>query len=311
MLLPKIKEFLGQIEAINKARELSGFRLNQTNVREAMAITALFYMTESDRTVTTVDEVIVNNNYPVPVRIYIPKMGNTASFPVALYFHGGGHVAGGISIYDGIVRKLSNCIKHIIISVEYRLAPEFAYPVGINDCKKVIENSFSILDKRKISYKNKDIVLIGDSAGGAIIASITADQEYVKKSNIKKQVLIYPSLDYTMSTESYDKYGTGYLLEKAKMAWYFENYFQNNEDRKAKSPLHGNFYSAMPDTLVVVAEYDPLIDEAKLYAENVITADAKCQLVTVPGVIHGFFLLQNLCNDVCNETYKKISDFLI
>lgn len=308
MLLPKIKVFLDQVNVLNKSRQLAGFKYNQTNVREGMAYLPFSYMTEANQQIKIIDDTILNDKYPVPIRIYMPP--ESKNLPIMLYFHGGGHVSGSISIYDKVVRKITKLTNHIVVSVDYRLSPEFAYPVAINDCKKAIANVFSVLDEWNIKYCNRNLTLMGDSAGGALSASIIMDAEFVCRYKIKKQVLIYPSLDYTMSTDSVDKYATGYLLERAKKEWYFKNYLQNNEDRKTVSPLHSNVYVSMPKTLVIVAQYDPLHDEGVLYHEKLKSIGVETKLIEVDGVLHGFFLLEDLCKEECNTTYAKINAFL-
>ena len=263
MLLPKIKAFLDQVNILSKNRKLAGYKINQTNVREGFAFMAYSYMKESDRSIIAIDDTVLNDKYPVPIRIYTPPQAK--NLPVMVYIHGGGHTCGSVSVYDNVVRKITRLTQHIIISIDYRLSPEFAYPTALNDCKVVIKNIFSILYEWKISYRNKDISIMGDSAGGALTTSIIMDQDFTLQNNIKKQVLLYPSVDYTASTESYNKYGNGYLLEADKMKWYFNNYLQNNENKESVSALFAEFYPEMPQTMVVVAEYDPLVDEGVLY----------------------------------------------
>lgn len=308
MLLPKIKEFLDRVNLLVRNRQLSGFKYTQTNVRESMMTLTFSYMTEANKNIETIDDAILNDKYPVPIRIYMPPEHN--SLPILIYFHGGGHTCGSISVYDNVVRKITKLTTYIVVSVDYRLSPEFAYPIAINDCKKVIANIFAVLDEWDIKYKDEDLTLMGDSAGAALIASIVVDEAFVRRYKIKKQVLIYPSLDYTLSTDSSAKYAIGYLLEEAKMEWYFKNYLQNNEDRKLVSPLHNNVYVGMPETLIIVAEYDPLRDEGILYHEKIKLVGVKAKLIQVGGVIHGFFLMEDLCKDECNVTYIQISEFL-
>lgn len=308
MLLPKIHELLQQINQMNQSREKFGFKYNQTNIREGLAFLAYSYMTESNLSILTIDDSILNGNYPIPIRIYMPP--NAENLPVAIYIHGGGNVCGSITVYDRVVRKLAKMINHIIVAIDYRLSPEFAYPTSLNDSKAVIEKIFPILDEWKINYLSRNLTLIGDSAGGAITASITADRDFVLKNKIKQQVLIYPSLDYTVSTQSTETYGSGYLLEKEKMKWYFEASFQNNEDRKQISPLYQELYTEMPRTLIIVAEYDPLIDEAVLYQQKLTKNGTENKLIQVDGVVHAFFLLEDLCKEECTQAYTQIYNFL-
>jgi len=305
---PKINELLDKIKQAKPYLDSIGYKINQTNAREALAMMTFTYMTDYNKLLFSLDDVIMNGDYPVPVRIYHPQPGT--ALPVAVFVHGGGHMSGGITVYDGIARKLSESINHIVVSVEYRLTPEFPYPIGIEDTVVAISGVFKVLDQRKITYTSQDLTIMGDSAGGAVCASMPMNKAFVAAAKIKKQVLIYPSVDYTLTSPSMETLGVGYLLEKAKVEWYFNSYFQHNEDRKAVSPVYGDFYKEMPQTLVVVASHDPLSDEGIKYYKNVQNAGAKAELLQVEGVVHAYLMLENLCPEECAETYQAINKFL-
>lgn len=307
-VLPKIQEFLDQLAIIKAKLAEIGFKQNQTNTREGLANLTRIYMTDFDSTVFAVDDVVLNGRYPIPIRIYIPDLSQP--LPVAAFIHGGGHMCGSITVYDNIVRKLAKTTNHIIVSIDYRLAPEFPYPTGIEDSKVAIRGIFPILNERKIKYRDRKLTIIGDSGGAAVCASIVMDKEFVAIEQITKQVLIYPSLDYTLTSPSMDKLAEGFLLDKAKVAWYVENYLQNGEDRKSVSPLYGEFYSAMPATMVITAAYDPLHDEGVAYYNNVVNVGVNAELMQVDGVIHAYLMLENLCTEECNKTYQEINKFL-
>lgn len=307
-VLPKIQELLDQINTMKPYLDALGFKPNQANSRESLAALSYLYMTDFDKTMLSYDDVIMNGAYPVPIRIYIPNLNE--KLPVGIFMHGGGHMSGSISVYNGVTRKLAKETNHIIVSIEYRLAPEFPYPFGIEDCKAVIRGLSEMLKARKINYKNNGLSILGDSAGGAICASMCMDKEFVAIHQIKKQVLIYPSVDYTGTSPSLDKFAEGYLLEKAKMQFYFANYFQNNEDPKKVSPLYGEFYANMPTTLVITAAYDPLCAEGIAYYNNLVNVGAQGELLSIEGVTHAYLLLEDLCKEECAKTYQEIDKFL-
>lgn len=308
-LLPNIKQFLDQFNEVKVNLAAIGYKPTQANTREGLANLTRLYMTNYDKTMPTIDDAIYNGHYPVPIRIYLPK-ANQEALPVAAFIHGGGHMCGNITVYDGIARRLAQEIQHILISIDYRLAPEFAYPTGLQDCKAAIRGIFKTLNEHKIKYLNRELTTIGDSAGGALCASIAMDKEFVAVEQIKRQVLIYPSVDYTGASPSLTELAKGYFLEKARLNWYFENYFQNNEDRKAVSPLYNEFYANMPATLVCIAAYDPLKDEGALYYEQVVKVGANAELVQIDGVIHAYLMLEEFCAAECARTYQEINKFL-
>jgi len=289
---------------------------------------------------------IVKNSYVatpshnIPVRIYNPAPNDT--LPVLLHFHGGGHMCGSIELYDPISRKLAIAAQAIVICIDYRLAPEFPYPAGLNDCQQLLENYRSLLFDMKHS---DELYIAGDSAGGAICTSLvmnnltnSSTSAFVNTSvnglmtkpvKIDKQILIYPSVDYTMSHASVNENGQGFLLEKDKVEWYFEQYFQvvqqgcdsgdKSEDEQAEtaqkimskaSPLLGEFTAQMPTTLVIIAGCDPLRDEGLAYAESLIDAGVAVEYHTFDGMTHAYMLLNNLVQDECLATFQLISKFV-
>lgn len=305
----KIQDFLDQLAELKHYLATVNYKPNQTNIREALAaMTAKYMLPFESSSILALDDTVLNGYYPVPVRVYVPIL--TKPLPVAIFIHGGGHMAGNISVYDGIARRLAAATEYVLVAIDYRLAPEFAYPTALDDCRAVIRNVFNVLAGRNIQYVDKQLTLIGDSAGGAICASLVMDKEFVALHLLSKQVLIYPSLDYTCSLPSFTQFGEGYLLEKAKMQFYFNSYFQNGENFRQKSPLYNEFYANMPKTLVVVAEYDPLLDEGILYQRYAAQVGVNAELLKVPGVIHAYLMLESLCPAECEKTYAEISRFL-
>ena len=199
----------------------------------------------------------------IPFRIYSPDP--TAKLPVILHLHGGGHMCGDLEIYDAISRRMAIHTNSVVITLDYRLSPEHPYPAAIEDCKFLLTHYQSLLGS--VGFKD-ELILAGDSAGAALTATLSASAQY--SAEISKQILLYPSLDYTMEHPSMDAYGSGYLLEKQGVAWYFDNYLQNGEDRKQVSPLFMPVPACMPETLLIVANCDPLQDEAYAYAEKLL-----------------------------------------
>jgi acetyl esterase/lipase len=128
--------------------------------------------------------------------------------------------------------------------------------------------------------------------------------------NIDSQVLIYPSLDYTLDHASVRENGQGYLLEQARMAWYFDRYFQENEDRHAASPLYMPIMPNLPPTLVISAGYCPLRDEALAYVERLATSGVSHRHRHFADMIHAYLNLEALVPDACAQTYQEIGRFL-
>ncbi|GAW95668.1 MULTISPECIES: alpha/beta hydrolase [Colwellia] len=262
---------------------------------------------------------IVKNSYlatpshNIPVRIYNPAPNDT--LPVLLHFHGGGHMCGSVDLYDPISRKLALAAQAIVICVDYRLAPEYPYPAGLDDCQQVLMHYQSLLFDMKHS---DELYIAGDSAGGAICTSLVMSNQHnesvIASVKIAKQILIYPSVDYTMSSASIDENGQGFLLEKDKIHWYFQQYFHANSLDQARmqqaSPLLGNFSANMPSTLVITAGCDPLRDEGLAYAKSLKEVGVEVEQHSFDGMTHAYMLLDELVSEECQQTYRLISEFV-
>lgn len=297
-------------ELIRLQRE-QGREYTPIGAREALELMTRRFVTQAPEISLTQDALVRDqraSNYPVPVRIYNPAPAR--SLPLLVFAHGGGHMAGSVSVYDRIARKLAASSQRILLSVEYRLAPECPYPAGLNDLEQVIRNAYSTLDRLGIKYQPQ-MALVGDSGGAAICASAVhrlAGEEGVSPDH---QVLIYPSLDYTMSSNSVETLGSGYLLERDRMAWYFDQYLQHEEDRRQLSPLFMDLPTRYPKTLVVTAGYCPLRDEGITYVKRLQSAGIAAENLHYPDMIHAFLNLEDLVKDVCEDVYRSVGQFLV
>ncbi len=243
----------------------------------------------------------------IPVRIYRPAL--TGEPKVVLFIHGGGHLSGSVEGYDPVARHLAMATGNIVVSVDYRLAPENPYPAGLSDAKAVIENVWSLLESQHIPY-TRQLTLIGDSGGGAFSATLAAYFSREQPGFIHRLVLIYPSLDYTLNWPSVQENGAGKLLDESKIRWYFQQYFRNGEDRKQTSPLYLPLSQDFPPTLVVSGGLDPLRDEnfafvARLQAERI-----PVQHVHFPGMTHAYLMLEDKVPQEAKATYLAIGDFV-
>lgn len=284
-----------------------GFKPTATNAREGLANLTKNLVTHIPDIAWVQDDLVTGGDYDVPVRIYHPAPEQ--ELPVIIYYHGGGHMAGSVTVYDPICRKLANATDHIVVSVDYRLAPECPYPAGVNDGYLTVKNIWDTLDSREVKYQRR-LSIVGDSGGGALVASVANKAQFDESVSIYKQAMIYPSLDYTMNSESMEQNATGYLLQKGKIAWYFDNYLQNNEDRRAISPVFGEFTLGLPETLMITAEFCPLRDEGVQYYEQVRQAGVNGEHIHFDDMIHTFMNMEDLVEEECHRVYSAISEFL-
>ena len=324
-LLPAVSNYLSILNHhLLPAFIKSGSLPNAINAREGLANLTQLFVTEVVDVPLIIDDMIthddlrddalVNSDYEVPVRIFCPRSSIESPLPVMLYFHGGGGSAGSVSVYQQILCRLAKYTNHIIVAPEYRLAPENPYPCAQNDARTVLFGVSKVLARRQIAT-TAAIVVAGDSHGGAIVTNLLRDSIVVQSGRIQDisaQVLIYPSVDFTMSCPSIDTYATGYLLSKTRIQWYFDQYFQNHEDFKAHSALFASMdeLKNQPPALIINAAVDPLYDEGVLYADTLTSVGIKTKHITYHHVIHAYLNMENLNPEVCMQTYHAIATFL-
>ncbi|PSV20581.1 alpha/beta hydrolase [Photobacterium leiognathi subsp. mandapamensis] len=282
----------------------SGMPLTVASVREGLAAITRELVTDIPDMTLINDTVIADR---VPVRIYHPQPEQ--ALPVLLFFHGGGHMSGSVEVYDPICRKLACHSEHIVVSVEYRLAPEHPYPAAIDDGYLVLQSLLQTLVRSELNFIPQ-LSIAGDSAGGALCATLARMAQFDDGIEIAKQVLIYPSLDYTLSFPSVNQNGVGYLLQQSRIEWYFSNYFQHNEDRRQASPVWGPYSMALPETLMITAEFCPLKDEGKAYVDALRKHEVNVEHIHFEQMIHAFLNMENLAKKECEQAYKAIAAFL-
>ncbi|MDR2604093.1 MAG: alpha/beta hydrolase, partial [Desulfovibrio sp.] len=284
-----------------------GFRQTPTNTREFLARLTARYVTKIPEIADVRDDLAPTGDFSVPLRIYHPDPGE--ELPVLLFFHGGGHMCGSVTVYDPICRKLAAAARHVVVAADYRLAPENPYPAGVDDALGVVHTVPGLLAERGIRFRN-EVSIAGDSAGGALCAAVSRLMQFEPGRRIKRQALIYPSLDYTLSLPSVEENADGYMLQTAKVVWYLDNYFPRGVNRKAVSPLFGEFTDKLPETLVVTAEFCPLRDEGVAYCRKVQEAGVKARQLHLGDMIHAYLNLEDLVPDACAETYEAVAAFL-
>jgi acetyl esterase len=210
-----------------------------------------------------------------------------------VYFHGGGFVAGSVEVYDPLTRALAKRAGIVVVSVDYRLAPEHAYPAALDDAwtatKWVSEHAEELgLDQLKIGVG-------GDSAGGAL-AAIVARRGRDHAVPLAAQLLIYPVLNHDFNTPSYSLFSSGYLLTRTAMEWYWKQYVGDrdaSEDRDA-SPAAERDLRRLPRAIVITAEADPLRDEAESYAQRLFISTVETEGYRYDGMVHGFLRMTGI-----------------
>ncbi|MEE9374111.1 MAG: alpha/beta hydrolase [Saprospiraceae bacterium] len=232
------------------------------------------------------DKEIEGRNGLIPIRIYQPIAPN--NLPVIMYFHGGGFVMRSIQSHDKVCRRIASQNECIVISVDYRLAPEYKFPMGLHDCYDATVWSVHNATIHKGDPSN--LILMGDSAGGNLATAVAMMSRDHNDPKISYQVLIYPCTDGTLSQPSIDTCGEHYYLTKKMMIWFLGHYISKDDDIYSPylSMMLANDLSNLPPAYILTAEYDPLKDEGKRYADSLRDAGNDVTFKEYGGMIHGF-----------------------
>ena len=252
--------------------------------------------------VKKLDTKVYNGTYEVPVRLYFPSEEAMSGepvegekYPVLLFFHGGGWVTESVENYDRVCSRMAQSTGHIVMSVEYRLAPEYRFPVPLEDCYAAAK---ALYTGHLVLPADPDrITIIGDSAGGNLAAAVCLKARDTGDFAPKKQILIYPAVSncYTKKSpyKSVQENGQDYHLTAVKMEDYLKLYESSTEDRQNPyfAPILAKDLSHMPETLILTAEFDPLRDEGEEYGKRLKKANNYVEIHRIPDALHGYFAL--------------------
>jgi len=225
---------------------------------------------------------------PIPVRIYTPSDDRGY---VVTYLHGGGWVVGDLDTHDPVCRRIANALGAIVVSVDYRLAPEHPFPAPIDD-------TMAALDWVSTTFPDRAHVVAGDSAGGSLAAGAALlargrgpDCGPDCGPDLVAQLLLYPATDPHLSLPAMTDNAEGYFLTKSAMAWFYDQYLSNPDDvaRPEVDLLRAPDLSGLPPALIATAEFDPLRDDGAEYARRLEAAGVPVGYIPGPGLIHGYF----------------------
>lgn len=223
----------------------------------------------------------------VPVRVYAAE-GLATPAPALVYFHGGGWVIGSLESHDPFCRALANRSGAIVVSVDYRLAPEARYPAAAEDCYAVTRHIAE--HGAEFGIDGTRIAIGGDSAGGNLAAAVALMARDRNGPALRHQLLIYPVTDADFDTTSYRDNADGFLLTRASMQWFWNHYVPDADRRRDAyvAPLRAADLGGLPPATLQTAEFDPLRDEGEAYAARLQRAGIATTLTRYDGQIHGF-----------------------
>ena len=259
----------------------------------------------------TLDHKMLVDGREIPVRIFLPETSKTRK--ILIFFHGGGWVTGDIDSYTNVCRNMANNTEHIVVSVDYRLAPENPFPRGVEDCYYVTKEIFKRPDI--LNCREEDITLIGDSAGGNLAAVVSLMGRDRGEFYPNKQILIYPATNYdhseTSPYPSVRENGSDYIMTSKRIQDYLDLYVENEEDKLNPyvAPILSNDLKNQPNTLIITAQYDPLRDEGEAYGYKLREFGNNVEMHRLGDAIHGFFSTPINTNQL-SKTYEWINSFL-
>lgn len=294
-LTPKISQILnhlGKIQSFNPKNPLDDTR----KYLEAMSL----QLSAKKEAVAMIEELdISHEDHQIPIRIYRPKGKTVHRSSAIIYIHGGWFIAGGYETHDAVVRKLANATGSVVIFIDYRLAPEHPFPAGLNDCLNTVH--WIIQNADSLGIDQTQIGIIGDSAGGALSTAVSTQIG----ERFKFQALIYPAVDNQLNTKTWETYENGPVLHKQggidAWNWYLPKKESNNP---LAVPVLIKDFKNTPPTLIIIAEHDPLADDARLLSENMQNAGVSLTTSFYRDMVHGFMHM----GEILEETQLAINE---
>ncbi|WP_212005716.1 alpha/beta hydrolase [Chitinophaga sp. HK235] len=291
-ILPQVQEVLTYIQSVKPTHIEDKLQSSRTFYERLIPLAG-----EQETVFAVEDKTIGFTDRKINIRIYRPCDKKT--LPAVVYFHGGGFFKGSLESHDRPLRQLANLAEVVIISVDYRLAPEYPFPHGLNDCIDTTE--WIINHAAELGIDPHCVGVAGDSAGGTLATAVAG-----RVNNILCQVLIYPATDSSLATPSWSAFAEGPILTLKQGIELWEYY---TEDKINAAPIFNDNLSGMPDTFIITAEYDPVRDEAMTYAEKLRHANVQVTEKLYPKMIHGFFQMGGLI-DQGRESIARIAAYI-
>lgn len=244
----------------------------------------------------------------LPARIYDPSPGD--ELPLVVYVHGGGFTLGNVEAADGPCRRLANMAQAVVVSVEYRLAPESPFPAGLEDCIAAVD--WLLEDPGRVGAGGRRI-LMGDSAGGHLVASTSVHRRDAGLSAADAQVLVYPTVRPARGnpSPSYVENADAPLMTRSTMTWFWDQYLLEVSD--AADPridlLRCRDFRGLPRTLIVAAELDPLRDEGLEFGARLAADGVPVETSLYEGGVHGFWWLDAMLEQAA-ELDRELAEFI-
>jgi acetyl esterase len=282
-LLPEIQAQLDQMAASGRPplQQRSVAQARAFHVQDAPALNG-----PAGPVASVQDRMVPGPAGELPVRIYAPE--GEPPFPIVVWFHGGGWVVGTLDSYDPLCRALAAAVPAVVVSVDYRLAPEHRWPAAVEDAYAA--TMWASRHAAELGGAQHRLAVAGDSAGGNLAAVVALGARDRGGPAIAFQLLVCPALGVAGDTGSWREFAEGLDLTAAGMRWYWDHYLGEADGAAPDaSPARAAFLGGLPPALVIVASHDILRDEGEAYAARLADAGVAAAATRIPGVVHGFF----------------------
>ncbi|MGA5546181.1 alpha/beta hydrolase [Mycobacterium sp. NPDC051198] len=248
------------------------------------------------------DRVIDGPGGPLPLRVYRPGPGDR--LPVLVYLHGGGWAMGNLDGSEALCRTLSAKAGCVVVSVDYRLAPEHKFPAAVDDGFAALQWVADHVGE--IGGDANRIAIGGDSAGANLSAAITILARDHGGPPIAFQLLAYPVTEYAVERPSWHEHASAPLLTTGDVLWFWDQYLRDQQDRQdpRATPSNATTLVGLPPAFILTAEYDPVRDDAEHYGDLLHAAGVEVTVKRYPGVFHTFLSLVG----VLNRTSEALDD---
>ncbi|MFI6055773.1 alpha/beta hydrolase [Streptomyces violascens] len=279
---------------------------SQTVSENRALVSSLVALAGSPEPVSNVhDTMAAAKGVEVPIRIYAPVgVSRSGPLPVTVFFHGGGWVLGDLDSQDHIARVMANRSGTIVVSVDYRLAPEHRFPAAIEDAYTAL--TWVAANASSFDGDGQNIAVFGESAGGNLAAALVQEAQRRGGPRIALQVLAYPAVDRFDDSPSMYENMAGPLLTRSWLEWFWGLYLTTPDEGADPrvSPASTDDLTGLPPAVIVTAEHDPLRDQGDRYAQRLADAGVPVRHLPVRGATHAFFSFTGsvqLARDVLNQ----------
>ena len=253
------------------------------------------------------DETAAGADGDVPVRVYRPHRTDTGPLPLVVHFHGGGWTIGSLDSADWLSSNVAVALPAVVVSVDYRLAPQHRWPAAAEDCYAALVDV--VARARELGADPARVAVMGDSAGGNLAAVVSLMSRDRSGLAIGFQGLVYPATDLTLGSPSIQQNAHAPILTRADVVAFRDHYLSGQDPRQPyASPLHAADHRGLPPALVQVAEHDPIRDDGLRYADALATAGVPVRTTEYVGMPHGYMSFPRLCRSAPQALAELVTE---